>query len=56
MRDNNTKVMREISVGFALSGLLFNVLIFAVVFQLFRLLQALFDDSSSAIFRGILLP
>ena len=56
MGDKNKKVLREISVGFAISGLLLNVLIIAAIFQLFRLLQSLFDDSNSAMFRGIFLP
>jgi hypothetical protein len=56
MRNNNEKVLSEISVGFAVSGLLLNVLVIVTVFQLFRLLQMLFDDSGSALFRGVLLP
>lgn len=54
MHENNQKVLNEISLGLVVSGLLLNVLIIATVFQLFRLLQMLFDDSSLYIFHGIL--
>jgi|GEM_PF-6787713 len=56
MGENNKKTLREISVGFAVSGLLLNVLTLIAVFQLFRLMQALFDEGNSAMFRGIPLP
>lgn len=54
MRENNQKALNEVSVGLLVSGLLLNVLIIATVFQLFRLLQMLIDDSNASIFRGIL--
>lgn len=54
MGEKNKNALREISVGFVISGLLLNILIFAEIFQIFRLLQVLLDERNSFAFRGLL--